>query len=553
MFKKYKYKLLPYLLSILIIGCFLVFIAIYLPSHSFYIDYKSQVAVVGSVDVFATGFRTLLNEQRNNILTLPKLSTNYGNTIIDLTRKQGVTVKNVREMYSVDLNNFAPTNYLNTSMAFFADVDDEDVIVTWVEENKLYIGERNQVKPGPSMERAFSNTDYQAIEAEKLNSITLVNFNTYKATTMNRMFAKTGYLSTSFTLELGNHFHTSNVTNMSEMFRNVAKASTAFTLNLGNHFNAVKVTDVENMFYNAGYSSPVFNLDMGPNFNGSNITNTVSMFYQTGYSSNAFTLNLGNFNPVNVTNMAGMFQDTGFSSAVFNLDLGPVFDVTNVTNMALMFYNTGQSSNVFTFNLGNFNPINVTDMYGMFSYTGADSPVFNLNLGPNFNTSKVTNMVYMFHNVGRNTTSFSLNLGSHFDTSNVLNMAFIFSRVAYNSDTFTLNLGSKFNTAKVANIHQAFANTCYSCTDYTLDLEQIVINNINVKPGQFANQSGATNIIFGSGFSVMALNDYTFLRKKPVNVYYTDPNFLTWPIGQTSRWTTWRGSGNTTFISGRPA
>ena len=520
--RRIKIKASYYILSILSIGYFLMFLVIYLPSHSYYYDDKSQVAVVGTVDVFAAGFKRLLNEQQANILSLPKLSTNENNTVVDLTRKQSITVSGVREIYSVDLNNFKPTNYLNTSMAFFADVNDEDVIVTWVEGNNLYIGERNGVRPGPSMLSAFSNLNGVSIERNRLRSINLADFNTSNVTDMSVMFYHVGSNVTSFTLDLGNEFNTINVTNMYGMFSKAGYISTIFALSLGNKFNTWKVTDMNSMFRNCGRTNPSFTFDIGSHFNPSNVTNMEFMFSFTGGSSTDFTLNLGSyFNPANVITMTNMFDSVAANSTNFVLDLGP-----------------------------QFNPINVTDMSYMFFQAGNGATNFNLNLGLNFNTSNVTNMRSMFENAGRMSLDFSLDLGPQFNTINVTDMFYMFYRVAHNSNTFFLNFGSEFNTINVTTMDNMFRGVGRYTAEWTLNLQSFVINNSSVVLTNFARNMGATNIIFGGGWgnaSTSHLNNNFLLYGKQTTVH-GNSTFHSYRIGNNTMWTRWRGSGNTTFI-----
>ena len=97
-----------------------------------------------------------------------------------------------------------------------------------------------------------------------------------------------------------------------------------------------------------------------------------------------------------------------------------------------------------------------------------------------------------------------------------------------------------------------FGLTGYNSNVFTLNLNSFVINNLSVSLGYFATDVGAKNIIFGSGWANAHTDDIDFTRQKPINVYYTDPNFLDWNLGNMNYWNTWRGTGNTTFIEGLP-
>ncbi|NMA51227.1 MAG: BspA family leucine-rich repeat surface protein, partial [Mollicutes bacterium] len=425
--------------------------------------FEGIVAITDSVVYNRQGLYTLLNQQQANISTLPKLLTNNHNSIIDLTKNQGVDVNNVTNIYSVDLHKARP-DYQNLNMAFFADVDNSDVIVTWTEGNNFFIGERNQIKLSSNMSYAFSNSYVASIEQTQLKSVILRNFNTSKVTNMAYMFAQIG-------VEEG------------------------------------------------------FNLDLGKNFNTSNVTNMSHIFFWTG-DKNFSRLNLGNkFNTANVTDMSDMFRRVGMDSNEFTLELGSHFNTWKVTNMSNMFEHAGYNSTVFTLNLGNhFNTSNVTNMSSMFGGTGRNSLVFTLDLGLKFNTLKVTNMSTMFMGAG------------------------------YSSPIFKLNLGSQFNTINSSDMFMMFSSTGYSSIDFTLNLNDFVINNTSVDLLYFAEEIGATNIVFGSGWATTGANitNETFYRLKPVNVYYTDTSFHSFRVGNKTMWNRWRGSGNTTFIAGSP-
>ncbi len=110
---KYLYKII----TIISVVCFVMIIAVYLPSRAFFIKHDRSGAVVGIASTKPT-FEKLLNKMQNNIANLNKLSTNFGNTVIDLTKKQNVDVNNITDIYSVDLNNKYPLDFKNTNMAF---------------------------------------------------------------------------------------------------------------------------------------------------------------------------------------------------------------------------------------------------------------------------------------------------------------------------------------------------------------------------------------------------------------------------------------------------
>ena len=115
--------------------------------------------------------------------------------------------------------------------------------------------------------------------------------------------------------------------------------------------------------------------------------------YATNLSSGSgctyFTTS-GNVVPFNnivttlITTMIGLFQNT----STFNQSIAS-WDTAKVTNMRVMFY----YASVFNQNIGSWNTSNVTNMISMFYGAGA----FNQNIG-SWNTSNVTTMTEMFYN-----------------------------------------------------------------------------------------------------------------------------------------------------------
>ncbi len=99
-----------------------------------------------------------------------------------------------------------------------------------------------------------------------------------------------------------------------------------------------------------------------------------------------------------------------------------------------------------------------------------------------------------------------------------------------------------------------FQNAGYNSNVFILNLYSFYINNLSVNLTTFANNIGASNIIFGSGWENANMSEISFhiFPNAPINIYYTDINFPTWNIGNMNYWNTWRGIGNTTFIAGLP-
>ncbi len=217
----------------------------------------------------------------------------------------------------------------------------------------------------------YANTDssflfYGLEGVDAINNIDVLN--TSLVTKMNSMFAYTGYNSSVFTLDLGDHFDTSNVTNMGGMFLATGKNSSVFTLDLGDKFDTSNVTNMKSMFTYTGLKSTNFTLDLGELFDTSKVTNMGHMFHATANRSTVFNLDLGeHFDTSNVTDMSNMFDATGCFCTDFNLDLGELFDTSNVTNMSNMFYQTGHSDTTFTLDLSTFNFSSVTNYSDIFN------------------------------------------------------------------------------------------------------------------------------------------------------------------------------------------
>ncbi|MBE6150404.1 MAG: BspA family leucine-rich repeat surface protein [Firmicutes bacterium] len=257
----------------------------------------------------------------------------------------------------------------------------------------LYIQGDGEIYANRDSSYLFS--DFKNVD--NINNINLLN--TCKTTNMYKMFYKTGYSSTVFTLDLGNNFDTSNVKTMAHMFRYAGYSNTRFTLDLGDNFDTSKVNNMGHLFYGIGYSSTVFTLDLGDKFDTSNVTDMTSMFRFVGYSNPSFLLELGSrFDTSKVNNMTNMFCYAGYSSTIFTLNLGDKFDTSNVTDMSSMFDQTGFSSTKFTLDLGNkFDTSNVIDMSRMFYVVGYRSSLFKLDCS-SWNVDKVTS--YSSFNAG---------------------------------------------------------------------------------------------------------------------------------------------------------
>ena len=330
---------------------------------------------------------------------------------------------------------------------------------------KVTIGSEGGVK-------ANSNSRVLFYLMVNLNKLDLTNFYTYGVTDMYYMFASAGLNSSSYTLNLGDHFDTKSVTNMESIFNRAGFESSIFTLDLGDKFDTSSVTNMQGLFYNTGYANPNFTLNLGDKFDTSSVTNISYIFANTAYSSTVFTLNLGDkFDTSKVTNMSNMFTFAGYSSPVFTLDLGDKFDTGLVTNMESMFNRAGYGSLVFTLDLGHkFDTKNVTNMKHMFSHCGYESLVLTLNLGNKFDTSKVRDMYDLFYRAGYKSPVFTLNLGDKFNTSNAVYMQSIFNQTGYSSPIYTINLGDKFNTSSAVDMRSLFYQAGYSNPTFILDL-----------------------------------------------------------------------------------
>ncbi len=381
----------------------------------------------------------------------------------------------------------------------------------------LDLGNKFDTSNVVNMECMFNSTGYSS----PVFTLNLRDkFDTSKVTTMNNMFSYSGRNSSVYTLDLEDKFDTSKVISMNYMFREVARNGSNFTLDLGDKFDTSKVTSMSFMFYLAGYSSTVFTLDLGDKFDTSGVTNMNYMFYYTGYSSTVFTLDLGDkFDTSKVTNMSYMFNSTGYSSTVFTLDLGDEFDTSKVTNMSYMFYSTGYRSTALVLDLGDkFDTSKVTSMEYMFYSTGYSSPVFTLDLGDKFDTSSVTNMGYMFYQAGYSSPVFTLDLGNKFDTSNVNTMRSMFSDIGHSNTDFTIYLGNKFDTSKVTTMREMFYNS---------PVKTIYVSS-NYDTSRTANSTnmfdGCTSLVGGAGTSYSASNPkdktYAHIDEGPSNPGY---------------------------------
>ena len=385
------------------------------------------------------------------------------------------------ETYLTTIKNVAFVNYIDTTDNVASwDVSEagDRSVMAWIMNNEtsgyydLYFGSEQVI--------FAKNLAYFFTEMTNIDSISFDNLDTSLVTDMQLMFYKTGYNSTTFSLNLGERFNTTNVTNMMKMFTGTGYASPVLTLDLRDKFNTSNVTNMSYMFNAVGYSSTVFTLDLGEKFDTSKVTDMNGMFKYAAYNSTIFSLDLGEkFNTSKVTDMSYMFTATGHTSSIFTLNLGENFNTSNVGNMQNMFNQTGFYSTDFTLDLGEkFDTSNVTNMMRMFAGVGQNSTIFTLDLGEKFDTSKVTDMSYMFNNTGYSYTGFTLDLGDYFDTSNVTNMGQMFAGVGYSSTVFTLDLGDKFYTTSVTSTNRMFSGIGYADSNLILDLSTFTFDKV---------------------------------------------------------------------------
>ena len=298
-----------------------------------------------------------------------------------------------------------PVVYMNT-----VTVDDEESdyeIKLWLDptdKTAYYYAETEKVYLNAySGQMFYSKPDEQKIK--NILDINLANFDTFKVTNMEGMFAGMSNLST---LNLSN-FDTSQVTSMEGMFGNIPSL---INLNLSN-FNTSKVTNMDSMF--VGMHN-LTTLDLS-NFDTSQVTNMYYMFsdisnlatlnlssfdtsnvtnmsYMFSYMNNLTTLNISNFNTSKVTDMEGMFTD------MFKLTSLSIsnFDTSNVTNMSFMF---ADMTNLISLDISNFNTSKVTNMYGMFSLRDENKlkdKLEKIYVNNDFDTSELTDYSYIFKN-----------------------------------------------------------------------------------------------------------------------------------------------------------
>ena len=277
----------------------------------------------------------------------------------------------------------------------------------------------------------------------------------------------------------------SNVTNMSKMFNRTGYSASTFTLDLSS-WNTSSVTTMEGMFANAGQSATTWSVGNLSSWNTANVTNMIGMFASAGYSANTFTLNLSSWNTSSVTGMNSMFANAGHSADTVTLNISS-WNTSNVTNMSYLFASAGQSANTFTTDVSSWNTSNVTDMSGMFYFAGQFATTWSIGDLSSWNTSSVTSMTNMFCYSGYSATTWSIGDLSSWNTSNVTNMTYLFASAGFSANTVNLDLSS-WDTSKVTDMTAIFNGTGYSATTFTLDLSSWDTSHVT---NMFALFSGA--------------------------------------------------------------
>ncbi len=134
------------------------------------------------------------------------------------------------------------------------------VMLWYIDSNQ---NELNEVTIG-GIDGVLANEDSSNLFAfmSKINLIDFSEFYTNGVINMEDMFNKTGYYSSTFALDLGDHFNTSDVTNMNSMFSQTGYTNPNFILKLGDKFDTSNVRDMRSMFEFTGVSNPNFTLDL---------------------------------------------------------------------------------------------------------------------------------------------------------------------------------------------------------------------------------------------------------------------------------------------------
>ena len=417
---------------------------------------------------------------------------------------------------------------------------------------------KNIFAPVDSSSLFASNYYYGYGSYDRIESLTLENFNTQNTTNMSSMFRyykgtkldlskcdfetinvknmsymfantklKTAGLDESNNLVFNENFRTLNVENMSYMFAGNSEHNSYYSENKSSFtsinlafqkFSTLNVTSMSNMFQ---YCFDLTSLTFGSSFNTIKVEN---MSYMFSYCTKLTSLNLdgATFNTQNVKNMSHMFEYSGFKTAGsgsgFGLNFGSRFDISSATDLSYMFAGDEYYRST-SYDDGNYgvNYLETIDFSGWltprsyiedfnvnFSYMFHKCKnLTSVNFSDNFYVDNVTDMSNMFYYCSRIR---NLYFGKNFKPQDVTSFAYMF----YNCTSLVGVDFTYFQTKNATNFSYMFYN-CYNFT--SLDLRAFNTEKVTSFSNMFAVKSDVVSRLAGLtlGFNTSSATDMSYM------------------------------------------
>ena len=295
-------------------------------------------------------------------------------------------------------------------------------------------------------------------DANELDSISHVNFDTQNVTNMEDLFVRAGtkrrilpeiilgpkFVLTKVQITKGmfydsrpkkivfSSFNAPELVNMDRMFTYCSVQD----LDLSNDIDTPKLEIADQLFM---YTSSLTKINE-INFSFNKVTNMNRVFAYMGASNSELEINIGpKFNPSEVTDMSELFIGSSIKNITFDS-----FNVPKLKTMKSMF----AKSNIKKVSFATFEAPNLETMERMFE----ESKVQEVNFPNNTNTPKLVSIYAMFSKANGFSDDYNLNLP--LKTENLENMGYAF----YYFTGQSVNL-STFNTHKVSNLEYLFKSS----------------------------------------------------------------------------------------------
>lgn len=388
-------------------------------------------------------------------------------------------------------------------------------------------------------------------DANELDSISHVNFDTRNVTNMEDLFVRVGtkrrilpeiilgpkFVLTKVQITKGmfydsrpkkivfSSFNAPELVNMDRMFTYCSVQE----LNLSNDIDTPKLEIANQLFM---YTSSLAKINE-INFSFNKVTNMNRVFAYMGASNGELEISIGSkFNPSEVTDMSELFIGSNIKNITFNS-----FDVPKLKTMKSMF----AESNIKKVSFATFDAPNLETMERMFE----KSKVQEVNFPDSTNTPKLVSIYAMFSNANGFSDDYNLNLP--LKTENLENMGYAF----YYFTGQSVNL-STFNTHKVSNLEYLFQSSKVKEINLANKNFESVVNmthsfsycrnltNLNLSGVKTSNKLKSMYETFGSstmetldlaGFDTSGVDNVSYLFETAPNIktIYVSEKFIIKP------------------------